>query len=84
MKVDDPPTWRRYTREEALDFFFLVFAFAMLGGVLFNLIWRGAPDIESAFYRAIILAPVLAIASLVLPWKPVHDVGRAPAETPPV
>jgi hypothetical protein len=83
METDDSRTWRRYTRREALDFFFVLFTIAMLGGVSANLIWKGAPDIERAFYFALYFAPAMAIASLVVRLRPVVDHGPASPNDPP-
>ena len=56
---------RRATKGEALNAFFIVFTLAMMLGLLSDLIWDGAPDFENSFYRAVLLAVVLAAASLV-------------------
>lgn len=57
---------RRATKGEAINTLFVAFTLAMFVGLASDLIWSGVPDYEGSFYRAVYIATVLSVASLVL------------------
>lgn len=65
-------------RQRVPTIFFASFTLATLLSVASNLIWRGTPDFEDAFYVAIIMSIMMPVAILVFDRR---RVGRRTTST---